>query len=250
MADPNFPLINNVFVLMLENHSFDNLLGFSGITCADAETGNATQINGLTGRENNSLPGLSPFYTGQPAPYSMSVDPGHEFVDTLLELTGQSNYDPSTGYPPINCSGFVNDYVNSTTPHEGHATANYGDIMLGFSQSQLPVLNALAREFAVCDNWFSSMPGPTWPNRFFLHAASSGGLDHSPTTAEILAWQNLGGVNFKNGTLFDQLRRLFDNPYRIYRGDSFLSDSFPGVAALKGIDALDCHSINNFSADI
>ena len=249
MADPDFPLINNVFVLMLENHSFDNLLGFSGITGNDAQTGNPTQINGLTGNESNTLSG-QPYFAKQPAPPSMSVDPGHEFVDTLLQLTGQSNYDPSVGYPAIDCSGFADDYANSATPDEGHPAGNFGDIMLGFSAAQLPVLNELAREFAVCDNWFSSIPGPTWPNRFFLHAASSGGLDHSPTTAEILAWEGIGGVDFKNGTVFDQLKRIFDNPYRIYRGENFLSDTFPGVAALKGINALDCHPISGFAGDI
>ena len=39
----------------------------------------------------------------------------------------------------------------------------------------MPVASTLAREFAVCDRWFSSLPGPTWPNRFFAHTASSGG---------------------------------------------------------------------------
>jgi hypothetical protein len=37
----------------------------------------------------------------------------------------------------------------------------------------LPVLATLAREFAVCINWHSSVPGATWPNRNFMHAASS-----------------------------------------------------------------------------
>jgi len=249
MAAPDFPLINHVFVLMLENRSFDNLLGFSGITGPDAVTGKPTAINGLNGTESNSQGGQA-YHTGHPAPSSLPVDPGHEFIDTLLQLTGTSTYKSSSGYPTINCSGFVNDYVNSSTPHEGHATAKPGDIMLGFGPEQLPVLNALAREFAVCDNWFSSMPGPTWPNRFFLHAASSGGLDHSPKTAEILAWQNLGGVNFRKGTVFDQLRQKFDNPYRLYRGENFLSDTFPGVAALKGINALDCHPISDITNDL
>ena len=249
MAAPDFPLINHVFVLMLENRSFDNLLGFSGIAGFDAVTGEPTAINGLNGTETNSEGGQS-YPTGHPAPSSMPVDPGHEFIDTLLQLTGASTYQSSTGYPAINCQGFVNDYANSSTPHEGHARANLGDIMLGFSPEQLPVLNSLAREFAVCDNWFSSMPGPTWPNRFFLHAASSGGLDHSPTTAEILIWENLGGANFSNGTIFDQLNEKFDSPYRLYRGENFLSDNFPGVAALKGINALDCHPISDFTGDL
>ena len=31
---------------------------------------------------------------------------------------------------------------------------------------------ALAREFVICDSWFSSTPGPTFPNRFWVHGAS------------------------------------------------------------------------------
>ena len=45
-----------------------------------------------------------------------------------------------------------------------------------FPPKSLPVLTTLATEFAVCDAWFSSVPGPTWPNRFFAHAATSKGF--------------------------------------------------------------------------
>ncbi len=39
----------------------------------------------------------------------------------------------------------------------------------------VPVLSTLAREFAVCTRWFCSVPGETWPNRNFMHAATSDG---------------------------------------------------------------------------
>src|ERR1700759_3233615 len=106
MSNPKFPLITNVFVLMLENHSFDHLLGFSGIIGTDAVTGNARAIDGLTGNESNSTPDGSNYQMQKGASFSMPVDPGHEFPDTLLQLTGTSNYDPATGYPPIQNSGF------------------------------------------------------------------------------------------------------------------------------------------------
>ena len=41
------------------------------------------------------------------------------------------------------------------------------------AESKIPVLGALAREFAVCTKWFSSVPGATWPNRNFAHAGTS-----------------------------------------------------------------------------
>ena len=48
--------------------------------------------------------------------------------------------------------------------------------MKAFDPSKLPVLSTLAREFVLCDRWFASVPGQTWPNRFFVHAATSGGF--------------------------------------------------------------------------
>ena len=39
----------------------------------------------------------------------------------------------------------------------------------------LPALHPLARHFTICDHWFSSVPGPTWTNRFFLLSGTSAG---------------------------------------------------------------------------
>jgi len=55
-----------------------------------------------------------------------------------------------------------------------------------FQPDQLPVLNSLASEFVFLNFWYSSLPAPTWPNRFFVHAATSGGLTDSPSTGQIL----------------------------------------------------------------
>jgi phospholipase C len=48
----------------------------------------------------------------------------------------------------------------------------------------LPVLHGLARNFAVCDHWFSSMPGPTWQNRFFVHSGTCLGHTKMPSTSD------------------------------------------------------------------
>jgi phospholipase C len=63
------------------------------------------------------------------------------------------------------------------------------------------VLSALAAEFAVFNFWHSSLPGPTWPNRFFIHAATSGGLTDSPTTSQIIT-----GFSFEHDTIYERLR--------------------------------------------
>jgi phospholipase C len=44
----------------------------------------------------------------------------------------------------------------------------------------LPGLHALARNFTICDRWFASLPGPTWPNRFFALTGTSNGRVNMP----------------------------------------------------------------------
>lgn len=94
------PAIEHIFVLMLENRSFDHMLGFSAITGTDAETGQPTEIDGLVGSESNSYGGTT--YTVSPsAPFTMATDPGHEFSDVVTQLAGPTGVFPPGGpYPP------------------------------------------------------------------------------------------------------------------------------------------------------
>jgi phospholipase C len=218
--------IKHVFVVMFENRSFDHMLGFSKITGTDAKTGQPTQIAGIDNPEDyrEEYPiGSGNYYQPEPgAPYSLSFDPPHEYIHTFLSLTGGSiKYQPYN-YPPIINKNFVGAYAQSDEKYLG---AN----MKCFTEDQLPVLHQLAKEFAVCDHWLSSVPGPTWPNRFFLHAATSGGLDDSPTKTVIKAADFKEEFNFENGTIFDRLEQK-GIPWRIYEGDEF-SQSY----ALKGM---------------
>ncbi|MFL5657881.1 MAG: alkaline phosphatase family protein [Ktedonobacteraceae bacterium] len=266
--------IHHVFVLMLENRSFDHMFGFSGIKGTDAVSGNATQIMGLVDlslrqlarslqvntasgmvrRKGQTWPpptiSLRDLFTsnrfngqiyraGEPADYAMPVDPGHEFENVTVQLCGPGVTYPSGGaYPNVVNSGFVASYVVTG------GQSNPAEIMKCYQPSQLPVLNALAQEFVVCDNWYASLPGPTWPNRFFAHAASSGGLDHSPTWDETLKWETVDGFSFPNGTIFDRMNRN-NVKWRLYAGDDF-----PAVAGLKGIQLTDIHPYNEFLHDV
>jgi phospholipase C len=229
--------LEHVFVLMLENRSFDHLFGFSGLSGIDAASGAPTIIDGLTGRESNSFDGKS-YSVTKGADYAMPVDPGHEFPNVLDQLCGPGvRYVPP--YPSIDGSGFVDSY-----DHSG-GSANPAEVMRCFdTPRQLPVLFALAQEFAICDHWFSSLPGPTWPNRMFVHGASSGGLDHSPTTAEIVEWETLDGFAFPRGSLLQALAAK-GKSYHVYSGDEF-----PMVAALKGVTLLDVHRVDDLVTDL
>ena len=228
------PKIDHIFVLMLENRSFDHMLGFSDIRGTDAVTGNLTSINGVDPAVHNNPLNNNPVPVHFPADFTLKdidEDPGHDFDNTITQLCGkQPNGDPfdypdpdTGGYPLINNSGFVMDYADtgSTTPER---------IMDCFTEEQLPILHTLAREFAVCDNWFSSMPGPTFPNRFFIHAATSGGLDDHPSDLNLVAATAVDGFRFENGNIFDALDG------KCIQWEIFEGDEFPVVFTLSGMN--------------
>jgi len=218
--------IKHVFVLMLENRAFDHMLGFSGIIGTDPNTGQQRPIDGASGA--NTFKGAS-FAPSVEADFKLStpvdVDPGHEFANTVVALCGAGVTYPDGGiYPTIHNSGFIENYAASKgTPQIPP------NIMKCYSPRRVPILNALAREFAVCDAWFSSLPGPTWPNRFFMHAASSGGLDDSPSGLSSAGNTLFDGYTFNNGTIFDRL----DDACLEWR--VFAGDHFPVTLALSGM---------------
>jgi phospholipase C len=196
-------VIEHIFVLMLENRSFDHMLGWSGLRGTDAVTGEPTALAGLDGSQANELPGGGRVAVSAGADWVLPIDPGHDFEDVVEQLGGPgASLRPDGGYPPVTCSGFASRLAELSA--RKRLDLDPALAMRGFRPEQLPVLTTLAREFAVCDNWFSAMPGPTWPNRFFVHAASSGGLDDSPSAVRS-ATALLNGYEFANGTIFDRL---------------------------------------------
>ncbi len=222
----NIPAIDKVFVLVLENRSFDHMLGFSNIQGTDVITGKTRTINGLTdGKYFNLDPQGQLVYATIGASASLTRDPGHEFKDVLEQLCGTgASIDTSTGaYPKLTNSGFVSNY-------RSHATEpGPVPVMQGFGPGQLSVLESLAREFAVCDSWYSSIPGATWPNRFFFHAASSGGMVESASDWAMFNSTFFQGYNFQHGTIFDLLDAAKID-WCIYEGDAF-----PQSYAMKGM---------------
>ena len=199
--------INHIVVLMLENRSFDHMLGF-----LYADAGNVSPagqpFEGLTGKESNPggvggnavtvfkiQPGTTSTY------YMPGADPGEGYAATNAQLFG-SNTAPT---PPVaKNQGFVTNFAatlsweskNKSYSIVPGTTAN--DIMGMHTPDTLPVLSALARGFAVCDHWYGSAPTETLPNRAFVHAATSQGhMDDktksftAPTIYGALSKQNI-----------------------------------------------------------
>lgn len=222
------PLIANVFVVMLENRAFDHIFGFSGIPAIIGLKGDESNTLSYTGGRGNTFSQTYTVTEGAVDP--MTTDPGHEFLDTLEQLCGKgATYTAGQAYPHIDNSGFLINYITSDDEGTGFPVMSHiTDVMACCSPDQIPVLYQLATEFALCDQWFSSMPGPTWPNRLFAMAASSCGLDDSPPNHQIAGWQ-FDGISFPNGNIFQSLDG-WDIPWRIYTDahNIFAADPAPG----------------------
>ncbi|HUA79872.1 MAG TPA: alkaline phosphatase family protein [Dyella sp.] len=231
--------IQHVFVLMLENRSFDHLFALSGIPGIVAATS-----------ANTNKVGAAVYAFGGGAPDQMPSDPGHEFTDVLEQLCGAGvRFQAGQAYPPIDNSGFAANYATATSEGAPPSSADIGKIMLGIdARKQAPSLYLLATEFVLCDGWHASLPGPTWPNRYFLHGASSAGLDHSPTSMEMDGWSVFDGFAYPKGSIFDALG---DGNYRLYQdGTGSLLGRVPQVASLKGISFFDVDDLSHFQDDL
>ncbi len=191
------PGFDHVVVLMGENRSFDNLLGwlYTRETIPPGQTFDGLAFGDYANpdRQGNSI--AAHMYSG-PTDTVMGLpnpDPGEEYPHVNTQLFG--TVDPPTNATlwvdhmaaPYNApahgtkptmDGFVKDYyINVERLRQGQTPEDdeVAQIMGAFSPEQLPVLSTLAREFAVFDAWFAAVPSQTYANRHFFHASMSHG---------------------------------------------------------------------------
>jgi len=161
-ANPN---IKHIVVLMMENRSFDHMLGYLMMENPDIDgiTDNLYTNTDTAGEPHRTTSGAE--YQGQ-----LIMDPGHDVDDVYFQMYGVPFGTPAD---QPNMSGFAQNYQQQGGDPQ--------DIMRCFTPQQVPNMAALARGYAICDQWFSSVPGPTLPNRAFAHFGTSfGRLDMSP----------------------------------------------------------------------
>jgi phospholipase C len=210
---------DHVVVLMLENRSFDNILGYlyrDGIP-------SGKKFEGVVGKELSN-----PDISGTPIPVSGDADvnqpypdPGEEFHHVTMQLFSSPN---AAGQPGM--QGFVRDYYDTlqalrraVPPWTGSAAQQSVQIMRCFSPTTLPVLSELAKKFAVFDHWFCAVPSQTWCNRAFWHAATSWGwVNNPPFPSPTNPWGLDHWAHSSSGaTLFDRLEHKFGpGSWRIY----------------------------------
>ena len=136
----NLDKIDHIVVLMMENRSFDHMLGYLSL-----EQGRS-DIDGLTGAESNRHDGqIYPVYELHHT--AIQDDPPHNWPSVQSQLKGGNQ-------------GFVTAFAATHPSHESL------DVVMGYyTHRSVSVYDHLARAYCVCDRWFSAIPGPTMPNR-------------------------------------------------------------------------------------
>jgi phospholipase C len=143
----NLDKVDHIVVLMLENRSFDHMLGYLSLE------GARNDIDGLRAEFANEYDGH-----GYPVHHldctAIADDPDHSASAVDLQVGGGA------------MDGFAASYA-ATLTSRGIKDGDPGRVLGYYNADDVPVYDHLARQFAVCDRWFSSVPGATWPNRLY-----------------------------------------------------------------------------------
>src|SRR5260370_22553517 len=172
--------IKHVVLLIMENHSFDQMLGCLQAIYPELD---GVDIDAIDPRFNVDSTGNKVFQIPTDE-QQVPLDPKHENRFVLDQIANHN-------------SGFVIDFemnVPETQPIDRQYVMGY------YLLDRLPALHELARNFTVCDRWFSSLPGPTWPNRFFVHSGTCKGHVKMPSGIFDANWHC-----YDQPTLYDRL---------------------------------------------
>ncbi len=169
MPDP-LDGIEHIVVLMMENRSFDQMLGYLQLE--------GMEVEGLTGAKPN------PDDQGQPqevfewgeneTAFHPAIDPSGKILDPCHgpDCVATQLEDDNTG--------FVRNFLDTRPDKDKDGKPiqipeQYRNFPMGYYSSRhLPVYDHLAKTYCVCDRWHSAIPGDTWPNRCWALAATTG----------------------------------------------------------------------------
>lgn len=218
---PGSDPIKHVVLLIMENHSFDQMLG-----CMNKVHPTLEGVDPSHPRSNSD--GKNTYFQVETRERQMRFDPKHEHVNVAKQLANDN-------------SGFVFDFATtypSGTPKDRQEIMGY--YPLGF----LPALHTLATEFTVCDHWFSSLPGPTWPNRFFALSGTSSGQVLMPDGF----WHPdvAGFFDQTQTTIFDRLNQA-GRSWKVYHYDMACSWILVHQREIKNL--LKYHGMDKFFDD-
>ena len=209
--------VRHIVVLMQENRSFDNYFGalpyapsspyhsgpcastdnqcVDGLTCSVDGSGNYTCTN--SNPEADGSPAVTAFHDPR---LCIQPDLDHSWTGVHEEF----NFDDPNNSLSGSNDGFVSQN-DKTEQSDGPETPDDDDTMGFYNQSDLPYYYKLAQTYAINDRYFSSMPGPTIPNRMYELTGTSFG--HVVSEGESLPPVTASSYGYMpiNGTIYDLL---------------------------------------------
>jgi phospholipase C len=160
-------LVKTIVIVMMENRSFDNLLGY--LSLPPQSRANVEGLGKFAGWENKFASVYKgdryrPFVLSDPYD-AIDADPPHERDPIVLQMGKAVG-----GKFPMD--GFVANYATAKGA-KPPVPGSDPPVMGYFTAEQAPVTDFFAREFAICDHWFSSLPAGTQPNRLMAMSGTT-----------------------------------------------------------------------------
>jgi phospholipase C len=154
--------IETIVVVILENRSFDHVLGYRSLTAAGAQTNGLR--NDAAWRAKYANPFKGAFHESHPIDLSLhwTDDPSHTSVSIHHQIET-----PAQGAARM--GGFVESFVT----YAKHPPTDPSAVMGYYDRSTVPVFEFFADNYAVCDNWFAALPAGTQPNRLMAMSGES-----------------------------------------------------------------------------
>jgi phospholipase C len=180
--------IEHVVVVMMENRSFDHMLGW--------------------------LPGADGRQAGLSFPDRNGV---LRSTHHLTDFMGCAHPDPDHSY-----EGARAQYDEGKSDGWLRSGANDEYALGYYVQNDLAFWGAAARDWTVCDRYFASILGPTYPNRIYQHAGTTDRIENTTATSKLpTIWDRLAAAGLKGTYYFG------DIPFTALWGDKYVGISRP-----------------------
>jgi phospholipase C len=172
-AEERLAKVRHIVVVMMENRSFDHMLGYLSLP----DTPNRIdEVRGLRGPDQDvnvdAEGGEHPIHAFDTQDHK--VQRRGEPLDKMLD----PDHSPAGVKKQIGerMDGFVREYVESRAKrgYEDFPRELWGVPMGYYTAKDVPVYDHLAHNYCLCDAWHASIPGDTWPNRCYSIAGRQG----------------------------------------------------------------------------
>ncbi|MDQ3340785.1 MAG: hypothetical protein M4D80_36975 [Myxococcota bacterium] len=188
--------ITSVVVLCMENRSFDHYFGAVSLPRDRGGLG-VSGVNGLRGNESNRSSDGRTIKSNILTDFTPHDLP-HEWGE-MRDMHGGGQMGGFVRAAEAAARARTADLQKNVNPSLRVSADQLAAVMateaMGYhTPAQLPMMYELARQSVLCDNWFSSVMGPTWPNRFYLHGGDARGIMKN---RPVINWESILDVVHK-----------------------------------------------------